>query len=36
MPPEDLLSSFGADIDDPEEETFLLFSQQLCLKISAS
>ena len=28
MPPKDLLSSFGADIDDPEEETFLLFSQR--------
>ena len=29
MTPEDLLSSLGADVDDPEEETFLLFSQQL-------
>ena len=29
MPPEDLLLSLGADIDDPEEETFLLFSSQL-------
>ena len=26
---EDLLSSLGNDINDPEEETFLLFSQQL-------
>ena len=29
MPSEDLLSSLGADIDDPEEETFLLFTPQL-------
>lgn len=29
MPLNDLLSSFGTDIEDPEEETFLLFSQQL-------
>ena len=29
MPPQDLLSSLGTDIDDPEEETFLLFSPQL-------
>ena len=29
MPSEDLLSHLGADIDDPEEETFLLFSSQL-------
>ena len=28
MPLEHLLSSLGEDIDDPEEETFLLFSQQ--------
>ena len=28
MPLNDLLSSFGTDIEDPEEETFLLFSQQ--------
>ena len=27
MPLEDLLSSLGEDIDDPEEESFLLFSQ---------
>ena len=29
MPPEDLLSYLGADIDDPEEETFVLFSARL-------
>lgn len=29
MPLEHLLSSLGEDIDDPEEETFLLFSQQI-------
>ena len=29
MPLEDLLSSLGNDIDDPEEETFFLFSQRL-------
>lgn len=29
MPLEDLLASLGEDIDDPEEETFLLFSQQI-------
>lgn len=28
MPLEDLLSSLGEDINDPEEETFLLFSRQ--------
>ena len=28
MPPGDLLSLLGPDIDDPEEETFLLFSRQ--------
>lgn len=27
MPLKDLLSSLGEDIDDPEEESFLLFSQ---------
>ena len=32
MPLEDMLSSFGADIEDPEEETFLLFSQQILAK----
>lgn len=32
MPLEDLLSSFGADIEDPEEETFLLFAQQILAK----
>ena len=29
MPLAELLSSFGNDIDDPEEETFLLFSQRI-------
>lgn len=29
MPPQDLLSHLEADIDDPEEELFLLFSSQL-------